>query len=128
MILRNVPCRYFYTFHIDLKKVEYRLFILRSTLCHVGRIFTHVDRLYVVFDFMKRLCHPDIFNPLGVNNALMHYDWSVLNTFNKSLLEEISYKWDNVLLFVLAIMSISGHFSVMIASHSLILKRPLDLY
>ena len=52
-ILRNgnVPCRYFCNFHVDFKIAKCRLSNLRKAPCHLGNIFSHVDRLHVASRF-----------------------------------------------------------------------------
>ena len=52
-ILRNgnVPCRYFSNVHVDFIITKCPLSNLRKCLCHVGNIYSHVDKLHVTCRF-----------------------------------------------------------------------------
>ena len=63
----NVPGRYFCNFHVDFKIAQCHLLNIKSKLCCVGNIFSHVDMLYVAcpVDFQKWPCRPVVFKGQG---------------------------------------------------------------
>ena len=54
----NVPCRYFFNFHVGFKIAQCHLLNLKTTLCCVGNIFSHVDMLYVACRFSEMAMSP----------------------------------------------------------------------